>query len=113
MVENVGENEKEDGVQEIDGCDSNVEGIGLLVHPWSKNADSNQPNDLDNEQADSLSNPRVLPESNKQSLEEDVRQLREDEIIGSSSVLNVEEAPFVESSRIRVKDISGIFVYGY
>ena len=58
-----------------------------------------------------MSNPRTLSKGDKESFEKNIDQLRKDEVVSSSPVLNIEEAPFVQSSRIRVEDVSRVLVH--
>lgn len=89
LVENRGENQQENRVDEVDGCNGDVESVGLLVHPWPENADTNQEAGLDDNQCNSLGDAATLAESDEQSFDQNVSQTWHDEIIGSSSKLDV------------------------
>ena len=89
MVEDRGENQQENRVDEVDGCDGDVEGIGLLVHPWSENADTDQEAGLNDNQCDSLGGAAVLAKGDEQCFDQNIRQTRHDEIVGSSTKLDV------------------------
>ena len=65
LVEDCGEDQKEDDVDEIDGSNGNVETVGLLVHPWAEDADSNEENSLDDDQCDGLAGTSALSESDE------------------------------------------------
>lgn len=89
LVENRGENQQENRVNEVNSCNRDVESVGLLVHPWPENADTNQEAGLDDNQCNSLGDAAILAKSNEQSLDQYISQTWHDEIVGSSSELDV------------------------
>lgn len=68
-IEDSGENEQKDDVEEVDRCDGDIKCVGLSIHPWSKNADSNKEGRFDDEQSNGLSRSAVLAKSDKQRLD--------------------------------------------
>lgn len=62
LIENSCEDKQEDDIKEIYGGNGDVEGVGLFVHPWSKNANSNEESCFDYYQGDSLGCTAVLGE---------------------------------------------------
>ena len=89
MIKDRGENQQEYRVDEVDGCYGDVEGVGLLVHPWPKNADANQEAGLDDDQCNGLGNAAVLAKSDEQCFDQNISQTWHDEIVGSSTELDV------------------------
>lgn len=111
QAEDAGEEKQEDGVEEVQGADGNVEGIGLLVHVRSENTDDNEEDGLDDEEGNGLESAVALTKSDEHSLEKKVSQDGDDEVVGSSLELNVEETPLVKRDRIRVEDVSWVLVH--
>jgi len=111
LVEDVREYQKEDGVEEVDSANRNVENVGALVHPWPNNTSSNQGSCLNEDKCDSLNGSNVLSEGNEHSLYDNVDQDRENEVVRGSPELDVEETPFVESSRVRIQNVGRILVH--
>ena len=62
LIENSCEDKQEDNIEEIDGGDGDVESVGLLVHPWSKDANGDEKSCFDHYQGDSLGGTAVLGE---------------------------------------------------
>ena len=111
MTESIREDQKKDGIQEVDGADGDVEDVGLLVHEWPQYADSNQKSSLDDEQSNSLSDRGFLGKCNEHSLEQNVSKHCHNEPIGGSLVLDVEEAPLVEAFGIGVEDVCWVLMH--
>lgn len=89
LVKDRGENQQENRVDEVDGCDGNVEGVSLLVHPWPENADTNQGAGLYDNQCDGLGDAAVLAKSDEQCFDQNISQTWHDEVVGSSTELDV------------------------
>ena len=111
LVEDIGEDEQEDCVDEVDGADGDIHGIGALVHPWSQHTCGNQHNRLDNKQSDRLGSSALLGEGDEHALDEDVDQDWDDVVVGGSSELDVQETPLVQSSGVRVEDVCRVLVH--
>lgn len=111
LIEDCGEDQKKDDVDEVDGGDGNVEAVGLLVHPWTKNADGNEETSFQNHQSDCLSGTATLSEGNEQPLHKDIGQEWDDEIVGRGAELDVEETPFVQSRRVRVENVGWVLMH--
>ena len=89
LVEDRGENQQENSINEVDSCDGDVERVGLLVHPWPENADANEEASLDNDQGNGLSNAAVLAKSDKQRLDQNITQARHDKVVGGRTELDI------------------------
>ena len=111
MVEYSRKNKHEDDIKEIHSGNGNVESIRFLVHPRSKNADSDQESRLDNHERNRLDCAVRLGERQKHSLDEDVEEERQDEVVRRGAELDVEESPLVQCRRIGVEDVRRIFVH--
>lgn len=72
LIENSCEDKQKDNIEEIHGGDGDVEGVGLLVHPWSKNANGNEESCFDHYQGDSLSSTAALGEGYEYGFDEDI-----------------------------------------
>ena len=66
LIEDRGEDQQEDSVNEIDGCDGNVESVRFFIHPWPENADTDEEAGLDDDQCNGLGDAAVLAESDEQ-----------------------------------------------
>ena len=102
LVEDIGKDKKENGVQEIDDSNGDVEGVRLFVHPGPKNANGDEGNRFNDNKCDTLNSRRRLSESNENCFDDNVYHERQDEVIRCSTKLNVEEAPLVQSLGVRV-----------
>ena len=89
-AEHIGEDEHEDGVQEVDDTDGDVERVGALIHPGTQNGGTNQGTRLNKEEADSLGKAAGLPESNKERLDDGIAKHGKDEVVGRGAELDVE-----------------------
>ena len=72
LIENSCEDKQEDDIKEIHGGDGDVEGVGLFVHPWSKNANGNEESCFDHYQGDSLGSTAALGEGYEYGFDEDI-----------------------------------------
>ena len=110
LVEDISEDEQEDSAEEAHGSNGDIQTVGLLVHPRSDDADANEPSSLDDQEADCLGDRAALRKSHKDRLAQDVGKLGKDEVVGSCTILDVEETPFVQGCGIRVQDICRVLV---
>jgi len=104
--------QQEESAQEVDSGDGNVETISLLVHPWAQSGDTDEQCKLDQDKSDSLDLSTALSKADEHGLDEQVSEPWDDEPVGGSLELNVQETPLVESNRIRVEDVGGVLVHG-
>ena len=111
MIEDFRVNQEEDTIEEVDSCNGDVECIRFLVHPRSQDADTDKEAGLNDKQCDSLCSAATLCEGNEDCLDQYVDEDRHDEIVGCSAKLNIEETPFVQCRRVRVKNVSRILVH--
>ena len=89
MIKYRRKNQQENGVDEIDGCNGDVESVGLLIHPRPENADTNEEGSLDDDQCNRLSRAAVLGESDEQRFNQDVTQTWHNEVVGGGTKLDV------------------------
>ena len=89
MIEHRGKNQQENSVDEVDGCNGDVESVGFLVHPWSENADTNEKARLDDDQCNGLSDAAVLGKSDEQCFDKDISQTRHDKVVGGRTELDI------------------------
>jgi len=94
--EDSSEEEQENGVEEVEEADENVENVGLLVHVRREDTDDDEEDGLDDEEGNGLKCAIVLTKGDKHALEEEVSQNGDDEVVGSSLELDVEETPLVK-----------------
>ena len=113
LVKDLGEEEQQDDIDKVDRGNGNVEDVCLLVHPRSQVGSASKQRQLDDEQSDSGDNLGRLRQGDEHALDEDVDKDRNDEPVGGGTVLDVEEAPFVQSSRVRVEDVSRVLVHDH
>lgn len=112
QAKDVGEDEKENCVDKVDGTNGNVERVGGLVHPGSENRSGNQITNFNDNEANSLSDAVLLGQGHKHGLDQGVDQNRNDEVVGRCSELDIEETPLVESLGIREEDVGRVAVHG-
>lgn len=112
LVEHVGEEEKEDGVDEVERGDRDVVDVGLLVHPWPAYTDGDQHACLDDQQRYRLHHGCILAQADEDGPEDRVDQRGDDEIVGRGFIVHVEEAPTTEERSVRVKQICWIAMNG-
>jgi len=96
LVEDLGKDEQENDVEEVNDGDRDVEAVCLLVHPWLQNADPDQEASLDDQQPDGLSDRSTLSKGHEDCLEKNIQEDGEDEVICSGTELDIEETPFVQ-----------------
>ena len=89
MIENGGEDQQENGVDEVDSCNGDVESVGFLVHPWPENADTNKEAGFNDNQCDGLSDPTILSKSDEQRFDENVAQSRHNEVVSRRTELDI------------------------
>lgn len=111
LLEDLREHKQEECTKEVDGGNSDVETVGLLVHPGAENRDANEKGKLDKNESDSLDGSTALRETNKHGLDEDVSEPRNDEPVSSGLELYVEETPLVESNGIGVENVGRVLVH--
>src|SRR5690349_10975973 len=92
LIKDLREHEQEKGTEEVDGCDGNVETVGLLVHPWAHDRHSNKEGSLDDNNSKALNLGAVLCKANEHGLDEQVCKPGDDEPVSGSLELDVEEA---------------------
>jgi len=89
LIEDCREHKQEDDIKEIDCRNGDIEGVGLLVHPRSKNANSNEEASLDDDQSNGLSCAAALSKGDEQGLDKDVREKWHDEVVCCGAELDV------------------------
>ena len=111
LIEYPTEDEKKYRVEKVEDGDGNIEAVGLLVHPWSQNTDCDEEDSFNDQKSDGLNDRNTLAKCHKYRLEENIQEHWEDEIVCSSAELNIKKSPFVQCSRIRVKDVGWVPVH--
>jgi len=96
LVKHFGENEQEDGVQQVDHGNRNVESVHLLVHVRAHDTNADQEQCFNDEKSNGLNDASFLTKTDKHSLHQEVNEHRDDEEVRSGLELHVEEAPLVE-----------------
>jgi hypothetical protein len=112
LAEDLGEHQQEERAEEVDSSNGDVETVGLLVHPWAENRDTNEKTELDQDKSDSLGLAAALSETDEHGLDEQVSEPWNDEPVSGSLKLDVEETPLVESNGVRVEDVGRVLVHG-
>ena len=112
LVEDVGEEEHEDGVEEVHGGDGDVPDVGLLVHPGAQDADGDEHGGFEDDEGHGLHHRGRLGQADEHALDEDVAEGGDDKVVGGGPVLHVEEPPLVEAGGIGVEDVGGVLVHG-
>ena len=112
LIEDVGKDEEEDGVEKVDHGDGNVENVGLAVHPWFQDRHSDEEASLDDEQTNRLYLGRALSECNEDGLGKNVAKDGQDKVVCCSAELHVQKPPFVKGLGVRVQNVGGVLVQG-
>lgn len=111
LVEDLSEEEQEDGVKEVDGLDGDVVDVGLLVHPGTQHTDGDEHGRFDDDKRDRLHDRRGLAQADEHALDEDVDKDRDDKVVSRGAVLHVQEAPLVQAGGVRVEDVGRVPVH--
>jgi hypothetical protein len=96
-AEDAGEHEKNEDVEEVDGSDGDVEGIGGFVHVRFHYADGNQQGEFEDEEGDCLSSSAPLGQGDKGSTQQRVDENNDEKRSHGGLVLDIEESPLVQN----------------
>ncbi|KAI6752718.1 hypothetical protein HG530_013470 [Fusarium avenaceum] len=111
-AKDIGKDEKENGIDEVDGSDGDVERVGRLIHPRSENRSGDQVTNFNDNEANSLCDVVLLGQSYEHRLDDGVGKHRDNEVVGRCSELDVKETPLVESLGIGEEDVGWVSVHG-
>lgn len=112
LVEDLSEEEQEDGVKEVDGLDGDVVDVGFLVHPGTQHTDGDEHGRFDDDKGHRLHDGGRLAQTDEHALDEDIDEDRDDKVVGRRAVLHVQEAPLVQTGGVRVEDVGRVPVHG-
>ena len=110
LVKDIGEDEHEDGVQEVENGRSDGKAIGGSVHVRLHHNSGNQHSGLHHNKHDGLGDPGGLGESSDHASDDSRGQDRQDEVVSLGAVVDIQETPLGQGHRVGVQGVGWVLI---